>query len=41
MHSIIPCLARRIHAVDDGSFGTISYTSNTPREMQLALKFNF
>jgi hypothetical protein len=27
--------------VDDGSFGQISYTSNTPREVQLAIKFNF
>jgi hypothetical protein len=28
-------------AVDDPSFGTISYTANSPREVQLALKFNF
>jgi len=28
-------------SLDDGSFGTISYTSNTPREIQLAVKFNF
>ena len=28
-------------SLDDGSFGTISYTSNTPREVQLAIKFNF
>jgi hypothetical protein len=28
-------------SVDDPSFGTISYTSNTPREIQLAVKFNF
>ncbi len=28
-------------SVDDPAFGTIGYTSNTPRELQLALKFNF
>jgi hypothetical protein len=28
-------------SLDDGSFGTVSYTSNTPREVQLAIKFNF
>ena len=28
-------------SVDDPSFGQISYTSNSPREVQLALKFNF
>jgi len=28
-------------SVDDSSFGTISYTSNSPRELQLAVKFNF
>jgi hypothetical protein len=28
-------------SVDDPNFGTINYTSNTPREVQLALKFNF
>jgi hypothetical protein len=28
-------------AVDDPSFGQISYTSVGPREMQLAIKFNF
>jgi Carboxypeptidase regulatory-like domain len=28
-------------SLDDGSFGTISYTSNSPREVQLAIKFNF
>jgi hypothetical protein len=28
-------------SVDDPAFGTITYTSNTPREVQLALKFNF
>jgi Carboxypeptidase regulatory-like domain/TonB dependent receptor len=28
-------------SVDDGDFGTISYTSNQPREVQLAVKFNF
>jgi hypothetical protein len=27
--------------LDDGSFGTISYTSNNPRNVQLAVKFNF
>ena len=27
--------------VDDQSFGTISYTSNNPREVQLALKVYF
>jgi hypothetical protein len=27
--------------VDDGSFGQISYTSVGPRQMQLAIKFNF
>ncbi len=28
-------------SLDDGSFGTVSYTANTPREVQLALKVNF
>jgi hypothetical protein len=28
-------------SVDDPSFGQISYTSVSPREMQLAIKFNF
>ena len=29
-------------SLDDGSFGQIFYTSgNGPREMQLAIKFNF
>ena len=28
-------------SVDGPNFGQISYTSNTPREVQLALKFNF
>ncbi len=28
-------------SLDDGSFGTVSYTANTPRELQLAIKFNF
>ena len=28
-------------SLDDGTFGTVSYTSNTPRELQLAIKFNF
>lgn len=27
--------------LDDGSFGVISYTSNSPRQVQLAMKFNF
>ncbi len=28
-------------SLDDGSFGQTSYTSNVPRELQLAIKFNF
>ncbi len=28
-------------SLDDGSFGQTFYTSNTPRELQLAIKFNF
>jgi carboxypeptidase family protein len=28
-------------ATDDPNFGVITYTSNTPREIQVALKFNF
>ena len=28
-------------SVDDPAFGTVTYTSNTPREVQLAVKFNF
>jgi len=28
-------------SLDDGSFGVVSYTANSPRELQLALKFNF
>jgi len=28
-------------SLDDGSFGVVSYTSNGPRQVQLALKINF
>jgi hypothetical protein len=28
-------------SVDDSSFGQITYTSVGPREVQLAIKFNF
>jgi hypothetical protein len=28
-------------SVDDGNFGKITYTSVGPRQMQLAVKFNF
>ena len=41
MHSIIPVFGTPDTSVDDRSFGTISYTSNSPREIQLAVKFNF
>src|SRR6266849_4915477 len=34
-----PVFGRPNTSVDDSSFGTISSTSNSPREMQLALKF--
>ena len=28
-------------SVDDSAFGTVTYTSSAPREVQLAVKFNF
>ena len=28
-------------SLDDGAFGTVTSTSNKPREIQLAVKFNF